>query len=155
MKRNLFILSLFLSFTLLGSAQNSSHFITDGNYRTKVEKDFNEKMQLIGNQFFQTNGLNSSNREIEALKFLYAYMPMADATDYSTAFHLANVRASMQAREEMAWGEKVPELLFRHFVLPLRVNNENLDLARIVFYKELKERVRGMSMKDAILEVNH
>ena len=155
MKRNIIILSLFLGFTLLSSAQDSSHFIDDGDLRTKVEKDFNEKMQLIGNQFFQTSGLNASNSEIEALKFLYAYMPMADATDYSTAFHLANVRASMQARNEMAWGEKIPDLLFRHFVLPLRVNNENLDLSRIVFYKELKERVRGMSMKDAILEVNH
>ena len=155
MKRNFLILSLFWGFALLTSAQNSSHFITDNDLRTKVEKDFNKQIQLIGNQFFQTDVLNASNQEIEALKFLYAYMPLADATDYSTAFHLANVRASMQAREEMDWGGKVPELLFRHFVLPLRVNNENLDLSRIVFFKELKERVRGMSMKDAILEVNH
>ena len=155
MKQKLLLLSLILSFATLCSAQKNAHFIADGDYRTKVEGDFNQKIQLIGRQFFQTDGLNASEEEIEALKFLYAYMPMADATDYSTAFHLANVRASMQAREEMDWGGQVPELLFRHFVLPLRVNNENLDLSRIVFYKELKERVRGMSMKDAILEVNH
>ena len=131
------------------------HFIASDDLRAKVERDFHEKIALVGQQFFQTDGLNASAEETEALNFLYAYMPVADITDYSTAFHLANVRTTMQARESMEWGEKVPDLLFRHFVLPLRVNNENLDLSRIVFYKELKERVRGMSMKEAILEVNH
>ena len=53
-------------------------------------------------------------------------------------------------------GEKViPEDLFRHFVLPVRVNNEHLDSARVVFYEELKNRVKSLSLYDAILEVNH
>ena len=55
----------------------------------------------------------------------------------------------------MPWGKTVPELLFRHFVLPMRVNNEPLDSSRVIFYRELSERVKGLSMKDAILEVNH
>ena len=101
------------------------------------------------------SGLNVNQQELEALNFLYAYMPLADITDYSTSFHLQNVRASFQAREETAWGKSVPELLFRHFVLPVRVNNEALDSSRVVFFRELKERTKGMSMKGAILEVNH
>jgi transglutaminase-like putative cysteine protease len=35
------------------------------------------------------------------------------------------------------------------------VNNEQLDSARVVFYKELKDRVKSLSLYDAILEVNH
>ena len=101
------------------------------------------------------SGLNVNQQELEALNFLYAYMPLADVTDYPVEFHLENVRATFQARDEMPWGKKVPELLFKHFVLPLRVNNEALDMSRPVFFKELKERVRGMSMEEAILEVNH
>ena len=101
------------------------------------------------------NGLNVTQQEREALSFLYAYMPLADVTDYTVQFHLENVRATFEAREQMPWGKKVPELLFNHFVLPLRVNNEALDMSRPVFYKELKERVAGMSMEEAILEVNH
>lgn len=131
------------------------HFISDADYREKVTKTFNDKMQLVGWQFFETTGLNLSDYEKEALQFLYAYMAVADVTDYSTAFHAANVKASEEAAREMPWGRQVPELLFRHFVLPVRVNNEALDLSRAVFYKELKERVRGLSMKEAILEVNH
>lgn len=100
-------------------------------------------------------GLNVNEQEMEALSFLYAYMPLADITDYSVQFHLDNVRATFEAREQMPWGKSVPELLFNHFVLPLRVNNEALDMSRPVFFKELKERVAGMSMEEAILEVNH
>ena len=99
--------------------------------------------------------LTVNQQEMEALQFLYAYMPLADVTDYPVEFHLENVRATFQARDEMPWGKKVPELLFKHFVLPLRVNNEALDMSRPVFFKELKERVNGMSMEEAILEVNH
>ena len=94
-----------------------------------------------------------SAREKEALEFLYAYMPAADVTDYSPDFYLQSVRQSLKVREEMGW--KVPEREFRHFVLPLRVNNESLDSARTVFYRELKPRVEGKTMQEAILEVNH
>ncbi len=100
-------------------------------------------------------GLNVTTQEMDALRFLYAYMPLADITDYSVQFHLENVRATFEAREQMPWGKTVPDLLFNHFVLPLRVNNEALDMSRPVFFAELKERVAGMSMEEAILEVNH
>ena len=155
MKRNIIASVLTMLFLCQLNAQEHQHFITDSNYRNKVETAFQDKMKLIGGQFFQLEGLSASPVETEAMKFLYAYMPIADATDHPTAFYLANVRTSLRARKEMAWGESVPELLFRHFVLPLRVNNEALDMSRQVFFKELKERVKGMTMKEAILEVNH
>lgn len=91
----------------------------------------------------------------EALTFLYSTLSLPDRTDYSEQFYRENVNTSFQAREEMPWGDSIPEREFLHFVLPVRVNNENLDLSRPVFYEELKERVKGMSMKEAILEVNH
>ena len=91
----------------------------------------------------------------EALAFLYKYMPLPDRVDYDSAFYVRNVEASFLAREEMPWGKTVPEREFKHFVLPVRVNNENMDESRTVFYAELKDRVKDLSMKEAILEVNH
>lgn len=143
-----------LMVTLNVNAQLFNLFIND-SYRTKTEKVFQDKLETVGKQFFQVNPSRITAIESDALKFLYAYMPVADMTDYPTDFYLENVRTSLKAAEEMAWGKKVPALLFRHFVLPIRVNNEALDRSRMVFYDELKERVKGMSMKDAILEVNH
>lgn len=155
MKRNIIASVLAVLFFCQLNAQGHQHFITDSGFRNKVETAFQDKLKLIGEQFFQLDGMNATSVETEAMKFLYAYMPIADATDHPSAFYLANVRASLSARKDMAWGESVPELLFRHFVLPLRVNNEALDMSRPVFFKELKERVKGMTMKEAILEVNH
>ena len=80
-------------------------------------------------------------------------MPLADFTDYPLSYYLDCVQSSFKTREEMGWN--VPERIFRHFVLPIRVNNEKLDTARMAFAREIKPRIEGMSMKDAILEVNH
>lgn len=151
MKRNLLILLI----ALISLSTHAQHFITDTAYRQKVEQAWKEKMNTVGWKFWQTKGEKPTNEEEEALKFLFAYMPIADITDYTKAYHLNNVRTALRTKKEMPWGNKVPELLFRHFVLPMRVNNEPLDSSRTIFYRELKERVKGLSMKDAILEVNH
>ena len=105
---------------------------------------------------FMTGCNPSTEQEVQqAMDFLYANMPLPDSVDYSREFWEANVRATLKARQEMPWGKKVPEREWKHFVLPLRVNNENLDSARIVLYEELKNRVQDMNMYDAVLEVNH
>lgn len=91
----------------------------------------------------------------DALTFLYAYMTWPDAADYSPEFHVAQTEYALRARKEMPWGTSVPNREWLHFVLPTRVNNEALDSFRIVCYEELKERVKGLSMYDAVLEVNH
>ena len=93
--------------------------------------------------------------EREALEFLYAYLPTPDILDYDSSYHLTNIRSSLRARHEMPWGKSVPEREWRHFVLPVRVNNEHTDLSRPLFYESLKERVSKLPMKEAILEVNH
>ena len=93
--------------------------------------------------------------ETEAMNFLFEYMPLADVADHPDSFFLENVRTSFKARKEMPWGKSIPEKEFRHFVLPIRVNNEDLDNSRMVFYDELKDRVCNMNMYDAVLEINH
>ncbi|WP_308234991.1 transglutaminase domain-containing protein [uncultured Prevotella sp.] len=152
MKRILISASLF-ALTLTAGAQGS--FITDTQYRAGMESLFNQRIKTVGKKFYNTKKEKLTADEQEALKFLYAYMPLADVTDYPTSFYADNVRLSFKARNEMSWGKNVPELLFRHFVLPIRVNNEPLDASRAYFYKELKERIKNLSMHDAILEINH
>lgn len=149
---------LLLSLLVLGvSACGEAHFLKDKEYRQRVEDDFGmKKLQLPhGDLFTIFNNTELTIPEREALMFLYAYMPTGDVTDYTGDYYLENIRLSEQARREMPWGETIPDDVFRHFVLPIRVNNENLDDSRRVFYAELKERVKGLPMKDAILEVNH
>ena len=170
MKRH--ILLLISCVLLLSACGGDGHFITDRNYAATVRRTLQErlaandgalapflKIDYADAALSCDNGYVADGRltgpEIEALEFLYAYMPLADVTDYPTDYYLQNVRASFRAREEMPWGAKIPEVVFRHFVLPLRVNNEDLDTSRVAFYRELKPRVEGLGMEEAILEVNH
>lgn len=153
--RKLLLSLLFVLAAINAARAGYYHFISDDKYRAQVHNDFNKKMQLVGKNFFKVTQTTPTVAEQEALEFLYAYMPLADVTDYTTDFYLSNVKSAFKAREEMPWGKAVPELLFRHFVLPIRVNNENLDNTRAVLYDELKKRIEGMSMTEAVLELNH
>ena len=144
--------------SLLISGCDNNHFITDRGYRNKVDIRFARQKELAGNRSDELFGVfrqKMTTRETEALRFLMAYSPLSDLADYSGEFFLKNVRASFAARDTFSWGKTVPENLFRHFVLPVRVNNENLDSSRWVFFTEMKGRLKNLSMKEAVLEVNH
>lgn len=147
------IFPLLVGLVLLASCQRDPHFITDKGYRAEVHEDFEDRMAEFPMLDVRLDTLSAMERE--AMEFLYAYMPLSDLADYEPQFYLDQVRYAFKAREEMPWGKTVPEDVFRHFVLVYRVNNENLDTARMVMFRELKERVGGMSMEEAALEVNH
>lgn len=153
-KTNLFLL-LFVLFAGI-SCNKQQHFISDDAFRAEVENDFQAKQAALPNgNLFPVFDQQMTPDEREALTFLYAYMPIGDITDYDGQLYLDNIRSSFRARVEMPWGDSIPEDIFRHFVLPVRVNNENLDESRMVFYEELKDRVKGLSLYEAVLEVNH
>lgn len=136
---------------------SDTHLINDVNKRKIIKDDFELRKKGLsnGNLFAAFDSIRMTTEQREAMEFLYAYMPLCDITDHSADFFLQNVDCTLKAREEMSWGKNVPEREFLHFVLPLRTNNENLDSCRMIFYEELKSRVQGLSMYDAVLEVNH
>ena len=157
-RKIIFILLVFLNISFLNAQDRTKHFITDIVYREQVNKAFDQLKTMASGRATQLFGVFSgklSLKEEEALKFLYAYMPLSDLADYDGSFFLKQVRMSLLARETFIWGKTIPEDIFRHFVLPYRINNENLDSSRVVFYYELKDRIKNLSMADAALEVNH
>ena len=156
LKRTVLILHMvFAIFSFNSCVQNAKH-------NSKKNKEVNKKYQTIkelakhrATQLFDVFNSDITESERDALKFIYAYMPLSDLAGYSGDFFLQHVKVTLKSRKEVEWGNKIPNDIFKHFVLPHRVNNENLDTARIVFYNELKTRVKGLSMYDAALEVNH
>lgn len=153
MKRefSLLLAALFMLFSF-GTAEAQKNFDKTG----KIARDFEKRRVAVGNDaYFTIFDSEMSLQRRQAMQFLYAYMPLPDLADYSAEFHLKNVDYALKARVEMPWGKSVPVREFLHFVLPVRVNNENLDNSREVFFNELRDRVAGLSMHDAVLEVNH
>ncbi|MDR1338743.1 MAG: transglutaminase domain-containing protein [Prevotellaceae bacterium] len=161
MKRVSYFLFLASFICLTISCQQvEKSFFSDKEYREQVKTDFQKRKSTLSLgraealfSVFDKPGLTLEERE--ALEFLFAYMPLSDLADYDGDFYLSQVRTALEARDFFEWGAKIPEEIFRHFVLVYRVNNENLDSARQVFFNELKDRVKNLGMEEAALEVNH
>lgn len=117
-----------------------------------VQKELTSKSLLSKWDIFNQQ---LSPDEKQAMEFVYAYMPLSDLADYQPEFFLMNVQYSLKARAEMPWGKTIPEEEFLHFVLPIRINNETLDNFREVMYGEIAQRIKGLDMKNAVLEINH
>lgn len=148
--------SIFLS--IIFAANLFSQIISNPERITDIESMLQQQQQMLGQRSEIVFGFlhqDLTENEMQAMKFLYAYMPLSDLADYDNAFFLRNVQLTIRALHEIPWVRTVPEDEFLHFVLPVRVNNENLDTFRIACYDELRNRVKGLSMYDAALEVNH
>lgn len=156
--KKLITLALITVTLFLLNCSGEKHFITDSVYRKKVNQQFESRREMAHSRYnalFSVFDKSLSLEQEEALKFLYAYMPLSDLADYDGEYYLQQIDLSLMARDTFSWGKDIPEDIFRHFVLPVRINNENLDTARVVIFNELKNRVRNLSMTDAALEVNH
>ncbi len=136
----------------------SNHLIGDRSYREAVQKDYKIRSERYGERrsdLFSAVESAADRQQREALQFMLAYMPLSDIAFYEPEFLKANIDAALSTRKEMTWGATVPYEIFLHFVLPQRVNNENLDSFRLVYSEELKRRISGLDAGSAALEINH
>lgn len=151
------IIILLLTATFIYSC-SKDHLINNKQYLAGTESAFNKRRILADKrdtELFSVFKLNLSLKQTEALEFLFAYMPLSDLADYNGKFFLDNADISLRTRSEAKWGKDIPEEIFLHYVLPFRINNENLDSFRIAYYSELMNRVKGKDITDAALEINH
>lgn len=101
-------------------------------------------------------GLSCCNQLEEiCMKFLYCSMPLSDIANYNFNLYLSYVKHALFLRENMPWGKMIPEDIFLNYVLFYRVNNENIEDCRKLFFDMIDERAKNKSMIEAILEVNY
>ena len=133
-------------------------FSLDDNQIRNIEQKFEIKKKLAQakeKELFDVFEQPMSEEERFALTFLYAYMPLNDLADYDGELFLSHVRTSLDIRKKVPWGHQISDHLFLHFVLPYRVNNENIEDCRGWFFDQIFDRVKNLSMQQAILEINH
>lgn len=132
--------------------------ILDEETKALVDEKFQFKRKLAKEkeeELFSVFDETLTEDEYWALKFLYAYMPINDLADYDGSLFLEHVRKTLEIQRTVPWGTKVPPSLFLYFVLPYRVNNENIENYRGILFDEIYPRVKDLSMEEAILETNH
>lgn len=136
----------------------TSVFSLDHRAMEHIERKFRKKQLIAEARAHELFGIfqqELTEEETWALKFLFAYMPVNDLADYDGNLFLSHVRRTLDIRRQVPWGERVPDHLFLHFVLPYRVNTEDIEDSRGILYSELADRTKQLSMADAILETNY
>lgn len=136
----------------------TSVFSLDDRAMELIDRKFREKQlvaQARAHELFDIFQQGLTEEETWALKYLFAYMPVNDMADYDGDLFLSHVRHTLEIRGQVPWGRRVPDHLFLHFVLPYRVNTEDIEDSRGILYSELAARTAHLSMAEAILETNY
>ena len=112
-------------------------------YFGKRQKEIQEKIKEIPEE------------ERILMEFLYGTMPIQDVGECGPEIFLGFVRHGIMLRKQMEWCRNIPEAMFLHYVLYHRINTENIEDCREIFYDCLKDRIKGMSDQEAALEINY
>lgn len=89
------------------------------------------------------------------MQFFYGTMPLRDAGEYDSTVFLGYVRHALWLRENVAWCRELPENIFVQHVLYYRINSEDITDCRAFFYGQLARRIEGLSLKEAVIEINY
>lgn len=92
---------------------------------------------------------------MEALYYLYAFMPLSDIGDYTTNTFLDFARQGAFLFKEGEFKGKIDEEIFAEYVLGARINNEDISENRSFFYREVSNLIKDKSMKEAVIELNY
>lgn len=98
---------------------------------------------------------NCTEEEAILMRFLYGTMPVRDAGEYEFRIFLDYVKHALWLRKHVPWCAELPEDMFLHYVLYYRINSEDISECRGFFYEQLKDRIEGMTMEEAVLEINY
>lgn len=100
--------------------------------------------------------INECNKEQQILmQFLYESMTISDMADYDFNTYLAYIDHALFLKKNMNWCTSIPDDIFLNYVLYYRINNEDIEDCRKLFYDSLHERINGKTMSEAALEVNY
>ena len=124
----------------------------------ELERKYERRRELAGHRagpLFSVLAQELTDEETVALKFLYANMPICDLADHDGELFLTHIRQALATRQTAPWGAGVPDRLFLYYVLPMRINTENLEDYQAILHRELAARTSGLTMAEAILETNY
>lgn len=130
-------------------------------FSCKREESIKEKFEILierlGCKKLEVlEGLNTCTKEEQiAVKYLYSTMPISDIADYSFDIFLDYAKHAIYLWKEGEYRKVIPEDIFLNYVMHHRVNNEEIVSCREFFYNEIKDIIKGKSMKEAIIDINY
>ena len=122
-----------------------------------IEKDYIEALHFFGPMKEEVDSKIGQLTGLESLftKFLYAYMPISDVGAYDFETMLSYATHAAFLFETSPYMEQIPEEYFLNYVLDNRINSEDITDCRRFFYDQVIGRIKGLSMEEAVIEVNN
>lgn len=119
-----------------------------------VYEELSESIPLLKNEVDKK--IQECPEDVQlALKFLYINMPLSDMANYDFNIFLDYARHGVYLYEHSPYVREMPEEIFLNYVLYHRINEEEIAPCRALFYEDIKDRICGMGMVDAALEINY
>lgn len=87
--------------------------------------------------------------------YFLSVMTYSDRADVDKEMLEKYAEHAMMLRNTVSWCKELPQDIFLPCVAEYRINNEAIVDVRKMFFDEIYPRIKDMSLKDAILEVNY
>lgn len=126
-------------------------------FMQQIDAGFEAQMARIGAKRAEVEAVlaNCTVDEAEAMRCMYAGMPVSDAAECEPELLLKFAKHGVFLWEKGPFAGQVPEDIFAGYVLLHRVHNENITFSRQFFYDHLIEDIKGMTMEEAGVHVNY
>lgn len=127
----------------------------------------NRKEYALRKWEIRKNMLGKLGREIDAelislpgeeqdwMRYLMATLPVSDLANYPLSAWTPYIRHALKLRNEISWCKDLPETIFTDYVFYPRINTEDIEECRQLFYSELMPRIQGMNEEQAVIETNY
>ena len=119
------------------------HFLEASQYFGELKDEITQKIEAL------------PDKQKLCMKYLYAFMPISDVFSYDFDLFLDYAKHGIFAYENASWKEKITEDLFFKDILCARINSEKIENCRPVLYEMFADRIEGMSLEEAIIELNY
>ena len=125
--------------------------------RERIQKDFEDFSQELPQMAEQIKKRMETLNEniVLGMKYLYSNMPYSDVGNYTFDTYLDYVQQGIYLWENSPYIREYPEEYFLNYVLFHRANDEEIKPCRTYFWSKLKDKIQGLDMEKAVLEINH
>lgn len=89
------------------------------------------------------------------MDYFLSVMTYSDKADVDRGVLEKYAEHAMMLRDTVPWCKELPQDIFLPCVAAYRINNEAIVDVRKMFFDEIYPRIKDMSLKDAVLEVNY
>lgn len=124
--------------------------------KDRIEKRYQSLIEELPQVFHEVNEKieNCDKDTALACKYLYITMPYSDFGNYTFETFLDYAKHGVWLWKNRETVRALPEAVFLNYVLAHRVKEEEVAPCRSLFFQKIGNRIEGMPLKEAALEVN-